>query len=203
MTWGGVRVKEKPVALPLSADQLRARLNLLPTGDDDEDAADALLLADMCAAAVAEIDGPDGVGFAMMRQTWALSLDGFAPVITLPGAPITAVQAVRYLGADGAWVDLDPARYRVALGRDPVRLVPVGAGWPAVPSGPGVVEVLYELGADDPADLDRGLVTAVAMLTAHYFANREAVAIGGGAAVEVPLGVQRALDRVARGKVAG
>lgn len=203
MIWGGVRVKTKPVALPLTAADLRLRLRVAATGDEATDQIDDGLLEDFCAAAVAEIDGPHGIGIAMMRQTWALTLDRFAPVIKLPGWPVQAVQAVRYLGTDGAWADLDPARYRVALGAEPVRIVPVGAGWPSLAAGPAVVEIIYDLGAEDPADLDRGLVTAVAMLAGHYHENREAVVIGGGGAVEVPLGVQRALDRHARGTVSG
>jgi len=201
--WGRVKVSVPPAALPLTAAGLRIRLRVMVTGDDTDDAADEALLEDMCAAAVAEVDGPDGIGVAMMRQTWALSLDGFAPVIGLPGAPVAAVVSVRYLDPAGVWQDLDAARYRVALGSDPARLVPIGLGWPAVLHGPDVVEILYALGADDAALVDQGLVTAVAMLAGHYWENREAVVVGGGAAVEVPLGVQRALNRHRRGRVAG
>lgn len=203
MIWGGVRVKARPVALPLTAAELRLRLRVAVTGDDALDAADEGLLEALCAAAVAEIDGPHGIGIALMRQTWVVTLDRFAHVLTLPGWPIVSVVAIRTLDPAGSWVDLDPARYRVALAGDVARIVPVGAGWPGVMAGPGVIEIEYDLGAEDPADLDQGLVTAVAMLTGHYHENREAVVVGGGAAVEVPLGVQRALDRHARGRVAG
>lgn len=200
--WGGVKVKTKPIAPPLTADQLRIRCRLPETGDAADDAADAALLDDLCGAAVAMIDGPDGIGFAMMRQAWTLTVNGFAPVMFLPGAPIVTVDEIRYLDDVGAWVTVDPARYRAALGFDPVRIVPQGDGWPSVPAGQGMVQIDYSLGASDAAEVDMGLTTAVAMLVAHYFENREAVTIGG-AAVEVPLGVQRALDRHRRGGVAG
>lgn len=198
--FAGVVVKTRPVALPLDADQLRLRLNVDRGGDALRDAAEDDLLLGFCAAGVSDIDGPDGVGFAMLRQTWTLTRDDFAPVICLPGAPVVSVSEVRFLDADFEWQVVDPARYRLALGVEPVRLVPIGDGWPSVASGPGVVAIDYLLGVPDVADLDQSLITAVAMLAGHYFENREAVVVGA-ISNELPLGPRRILERYMRGRV--
>ena len=190
--WGGVTVKNKPAALPLSVADLKARLHI---DHDDED----VQLDQMLRAAVDEIDGPAGIGFAMMAQTWTLALDGFAAEIKLPGAPVASVSEVRYLDAAGAWQVVDAATYRLVLGMDPARLVLApGKSWPGAVMGRAVVEIDYALGEAMAADVAPGLVTAVAMLAGHYYENREAVLAGGGAPVEVPLGVRHILARYSR-----
>lgn len=192
--WGQVTIKTPAAVLPLTAADLRARLNI-------DDATGDPLLVDFIRAAVSEVDGPAGIGVAIMAQTWTLTLDRLPARITLPGAPVTGVSAIRYLDATGAWVVIPAASYRLAAGSEPARIVLApGASWPAVAPGAGVVEVDYQLGAATAAAADPGLVTAVAMLAGHYFENREAVA-AGVTLTEAPLGARHILERHRRGVV--
>ncbi|QBR35404.1 hypothetical protein ETW23_03870 [Leisingera sp. NJS201] len=192
--WASVTIKSAG-ALPLSAEELRDRLRIDTAAEDD-------LLAAFLAAGASEIDGPDGAGVAMMAQTWTRTLDGWAQEIVLPGWPVTGVSEIRYLDPEGNQQTLaHAAAFRVVLGRDPARLVrKPGAPLPALLSGPGVVEVDYTLGRTDAAEVDAGLVAALALLAGHFYENREATA--PGQVVEVPLGARHILDRFRRGVVA-
>lgn len=194
--WGSVKIKTKPAALPISLADMKLRLRV------DDDAQDALI-TDLINTAVGMIDGPDGIGVAIMSQTWTLALDCFSRVIELPGGPITSVSAVRYLDAAGDWQTVDAATYRLVKSQEPARLVlATGQVWPACATGFGVVEVDYILGVADVVDAEPALVTAVALLVGNYFENREAVVVGV-ASGELPLGVRHILNARRRGVVAG
>ena len=194
--WASVTVKTPPEALPLTAADLRDRLRI---DDPTEDA----ILGDFLVGAAAEIDGPHGIGVALMAQTWTLTIDKFRPDIALPGWPITGVAEIRYLDPDGAAQIVPPADYRLAIIGEAGRLVPSPtATWPATLAGPGVIEIDYTLGRDSSAEVDGGLITALALLAGHYYENREAVIVGTNAS-ETPLGVVHILNRYRRGLVAG
>lgn len=194
MSWSSVRVTS-PGLLPLQAADLRTRLRIDTASEDDA-------LAAFLAAAASDIDGPDGAGVAMMAQTWTRTLDGWAGDLCLPGWPVTGVAEIRYLDRDGDWQVLDhAAAFRLVLSPEPARLVrrPGAPALPALQAGPGTVEVDYTLGRATAADVDQGLVTALALIAGHYFENREATA--PGEVREVPLGAQHILARFRRGRV--
>lgn len=207
--WASVQVKTAG-ALPLAAADLRARLRI-------DTAAEDALLGEFLAAAASRIDGPDGVGVAMMAQTWTLTLDrwpwaaagarafcgtGWPVAVDLPGWPVTGVSEIRYIDPDGVVQILDhAATFRQVLGTDPARLVKKpGATFPAVLTGQGVIEIDYTLGRADAAEVDAGLITALALLAGHYYENREASTPGRVQAL--PMGVEYILARFARGVVA-
>lgn len=192
--WGSVQVKTAG-ALPLSAADMRARLRI-------DDPAEDGLLDDFLAAAASRIEGPDGIGVALMAQTWTRIVDDWAPEIALPGWPVTGVAEIRYLDQDGATQTLDhAAAFRLVAGDHPARLVrKPGASLPALLSGGGVVEIDYELGRAQEGQVDAGLLTALALMAGHYYENREATA--PHQVRELPLGVEPILARFQRGMVA-
>ncbi len=194
--WSRVTVKTKPALLPIPAAVLADRLRV-------DDAAEHGEIEGFLIEALAGIDGPDGIGVAVMAQVWTLTLDRLSPEIDLPGWPVTGVAEIRYLDADGAWQVIAPALYRVVPGVEPARLVLArGAAWPAIPAGRGVVQIDYTLGAEDPADAEAGLVSAAALIAGHLYEHRSAVQTGAEAR-EVPLGAAYALSRYRRCLVAG
>lgn len=191
--WASVTIKSKG-ALPLTAADLRDRLRIDTTSED-------ALLDEFLAAAAASIEGPDAVGLALMTQTWTLTLDAWAREIALPGWPVTGVSEIRYFDAAGDQLVLDhAAAFRLVAGSDPARLVRrPGVSLPALMPGPGVVEIDYTLGRALAADVDPGLVTALALLAGHYYENREATT--PAPVKELPLGVEHILARFRRGVV--
>lgn len=190
--WANVTVSVPPASRPISLDDMKTRLAV---DHDDHDE----LIAALLDAAVATIDGPSGIGVAMMAQDWVLSLDRFPAAIVLPGAPVTSVQEVAYTDGEGVDQVLDPSGWTAVLGGEPARVVPAfGQAWPATRAVPQAVRVTYRLGAADAADVPADLVTATALLAAHFYAHREAV-VPGGAAAPLPLGASWIMARHRRG----
>ncbi len=188
--WAAVKIKT-PCAVPLTVELLADMLRL--DVDDEND-----LLRQYLSAAASEIEGPDGWGVALGAQVWTLTLNRLPEQIILPGWPVTGVSQIRYMDRTGAVQVLDhAAHYRLVRGLDPARLVRTsGAALPFVLPEVGAVEVDYNLGHADPADVDPALMTALGMLAGHFFENREATTAAKLA--EVPLGVSHIRNRFAR-----
>ena len=192
--WTGVSVVAKPTGELIAPAKLKARLRIDHPDDD-------ALLTDLLAGAVSLIDGPNGIGYAMMRQTWRLSLDCFPFRITLPGAPVKSVVSIRYLDADGVEQTLAQENYRVDVDREPARVEPAyGLAWPATRHVSGAVKVDYLVGEEAAADVVPALIDAVCMIVAHRHANREAVALDKQA-IEMPMGAAQILREFMRCRV--
>ena len=148
------------------------------------------------------VDGPAGIGVAMMAQSWTATLDGFGTDLRLAGAPITGVTEIRFLDRDLTWQVVPVETYRVILGQEPARIVLApAASWPRPVAGVGTVQVDYTLGADTREGVHPALLGALRLLVGHFYEHREAVAAGITLA-EVPLGVRHILDGHRRGVVA-
>ncbi|MDX0597152.1 phage gp6-like head-tail connector protein [Sinorhizobium medicae] len=158
--------------------------------DDDAD------ITSMIAAAEASIEGANGVGIALLSQTWRLSLDHFPYQIIVPLGPVTAVTSVTY--RDGSDVEQSVPGLRYDLDQQPLRIWPArDASWPSVACEPGAVKITFECGYQT---LPQDLRWALLLLVGHFYENREAVADGGLA--ELPLGVASILERYRVGRVA-
>lgn len=203
--WRGVTVSQKPApdALPLSVEKMAHRLRVHDLSDQTDPVvvAERDLIAELIRAAVAMVDGPDGRGYALMRQTWAKVFDHLHGDLLLPGAPIKAVDLVELRDPDGVWQDIPPTDYDADFAVEPAVIRMNNSRVTPGASGRSGVRVIYRLGEDDPADLDQAAVGAVAMLVAHWYANREAV-LTGSIASEIPWGVETMLSRISRRQAA-
>ncbi len=178
--WHGVAVIQKPGLLPVDLQEVKHRLRIDAPDDDS-------LLTKLIKGAVARIDGPGGIGYAMMQQTWRKSFDCFPSTIYLPGAPVKSVVAIKYLDSDGIEQTLDPTDYRVDVLSEPVRVVPAyGLSWPTVRDVIGSVYVDYLLGEESDSAVEPDLIDAVCLLVGHRYENREAAVVGVSAG-ELPL----------------
>lgn len=145
---------------------------------DDEDA----LIGQLRDAAVGQVERVSGV--ALASGEWLWSMRWFPSRVDLPMGPVTALGDVTYYDSEGA-----PQTYADA------RLVG-GSVYPAVN---GVFPTAYDYAAVEftagltSADEAPELVAAAKLLLGHYYANREAVAVGSSP-VELPLGVQSLID---------
>ncbi|MDX0413916.1 hypothetical protein GOC69_24220 [Sinorhizobium medicae] len=158
--------------------------------DDDAD------IAAMVAAAEAFIEGPNGIGIALLSQTWRLSLDYFPCEIVVPLGPVTGVTSVTY--RDEAGVEQSVTGLRYDLDQQPLRIWSArDTSWPSVACEPGVVKVTFVCGHQT---LPQDLRWALLLLVGHFHENREAVADGGLS--ELPLGVASILERYRVGRVA-
>lgn len=192
--WNGISIAAKPTGELIALAKLKSRLRV---DMDDDDG----LLADFLKGAIARIDGPAGIGYALMEQTWRKSMDCFPWCITLPGAPIKSVTSIKYLDSAGTEQTLPATDYRVDLDCEPVRIEPAyGLSWPSTRHVIGAVKVDYVLGEADAGNVLPDLVDAVCLIVAHRYENREAV-VTDSAAHELPLGVQWIFNEHSRGHV--
>lgn len=192
--WHGITVVEKPTGELITLAKLKQRLRI-DHDDDDE------LLGDLLKQAIARVDGPTGIGVAMMKQTWRKSLDRFPARILLPGSPVKQVTKITYVDSAGVTQEIQSAAYRCDVTSEPARVEAVyGTSWPPTQDIIGAVSVEYELGQDDAAEVLPDLVAAVCMIVAHWHLTRGAVTDGN--LKEVPLGAQWILDEHSRSHVA-
>lgn len=173
---------EEPVSLPAAKLHLRV----------DGDAEDALIGA-LIVAARQHVEAY--CARALVTQTLRLTADAFPPagrVLRLPRSPAAEVAGVEFVGADGVPRTWDPGLYQVDTTSEPARLLPApGTGWPATRRQMEAVTVTYRAG-QPAATVPRAITTAMLLLVGHWYANREAVSVGG-TVTEQPLTVEMLL----------
>lgn len=156
---------------------------------------DDALLADLLASAIAFVDGPNGIGFALASQQWQFECDSFPAVFRVPAWPVLSVESVGYFDPAGAWQVVAPADYTVIRPGYPALVYPrAGTSWPATSPEPGSVRLLLTLGhATNRASIPADIRGAVKMLAAHWYRNPEAYS--DRTQIEVPLGCSAVLAK--------
>jgi uncharacterized phiE125 gp8 family phage protein len=146
-----------PDSLPVSVDEARAHLMVADDSQDD-------YIYGLIAAATAMIDGPHGIGIALLPQTYEYSLNGLWP-FTIPIYPVMSIDKIEWL--DRNEVAHSSTAFRVnrrcthAIVRHDIRGDILEES----------VVVTFTAGHETiPADLRQ----AILMLVGHFFENREA-----------------------------
>ncbi|CUI04682.1 hypothetical protein BN2497_4141 [Janthinobacterium sp. CG23_2] len=86
-------------------------------------------------------------GRTLIKQTWQTALPAFDDAIRLEGAPLIAVQSVKYYDAGNVLQTLAPEAYYADAVTEPSYIVPAGgAAWPATYARPNAVIVEYTCG---------------------------------------------------------
>lgn len=140
----------------------------------EEDTPDLPIIQEYIAAAQAYLDGPNGVlGRALITQTWALSLDCFSPILTLPLPPHHQVLSVSYLAENLSSQEVDSARYMLSPGSQGSRLLPVhGQSWPSTDSYVDSVTVRFVTGyGPAPADIPAPIRQAGYLIVSDLYEN--------------------------------
>jgi len=166
--WSRLSLVSGPAVQPISIADVKARFGV-DAGDWDQ------RLSGFIAAAVGEIDGPNGIGVALITQTWRLALDAWCSEIVLPLGPVQSVLSVTYVDAAGVTQTLDPSGYGLDLTRRPARLRPAwGAAWPAHRGDPGEIQVTFKAGfGDTAATVPKDLAAALELLVDHFFEDAD------------------------------
>lgn len=180
--WSGVKVTTPPSSLPVTVAEAKAWLRVDHSEEDS-------LVETILRAAIARVDGPHGIGWGMMQQTWTVSLDTFPDAILLPGAPIKSVSSVTYVDSAGTTQTMDEDSYRVYIGGDQPTITPAyGLSWPPTRDVSGAVAIAYVVGESSAASVPADLKTAIMLLVGNFYQNREAST--NGTANELPFGVE-------------
>lgn len=176
-----VVVQPQPVVTWAEAD---AHLRL--DGDDLQQA----YVESLIAAAMAHVDGPNGIlGRSVGAQTLELRTCGFPrSSLILPYGPVGTIESVKYLDLAGVEQTLDEGLFE--LTGDVLRLAH-GQAWPSPRGDAECVRIRYTAGWET-ADVPAPIKAAILLLVGHWFANREGVTTGQ-AAIETPMAVDRLL----------
>ena len=170
--WAALTRVTAPALMPVTLDEAKQQCHVDHSDDD-------ALLTRMIDAAVAMIDGPDGIGHCMIAQAWSRVIDCWQSRIVLPLGPVSAVTAITYLDSDGVSQTLNSALYRLVKSVRPAFIERAyGASWPAHRAVSYPISIAFTAGVATAAEVDAGLRHAVFMLVGHWYANRETVTIG-------------------------
>lgn len=150
---------------PVSVAEAKVRLRI--DGDDEDDD-----LALMLSAARSMCE--QRTGRAVAESVYELRIDAFpAGEIRLMWAPITAVESIAYIDADGAEQTLSPTLYALDGHSEPGWILAAnGTDWPETYDAANAVTVRYTAGygAECPAELKQWILLQVG----HWYRNREA-----------------------------
>lgn len=193
------RLTTAPAANVVSLEEAKAHARL---DAPEEDA----LLAGFIATAAARLDGFDGIlGRALLTQTWAADLPGFpkGDMIRLPLGPAQSITSITYFDSGGASQTFGANNYRLHEDRHgPFVRLASGSTWPDTETRDDAVTITWAAGyGDNPGDVPEPLRTAIALIAAHLFENREATATADLA--ELPLGAADLIAPYRRGPVRG
>lgn len=185
--WTGLKRTIAPSATPITLIDLSAWLRLdLP--------AESGLLEQLIQDVVDYIEGPNGIGIALMPQTWEMQLDGFpACCIEIPLTPVRRIESIAYVDTEGGSQVLD--EFQADVVSQPAKILPAyGASWPPTRCLLNAVTVTFTAGYDPvPGDLRR----AVMLLAAHWFEHRTA---STEPIYQIPFGVDHILDKYRVGR---
>jgi uncharacterized phiE125 gp8 family phage protein len=184
--WNRLERVSAPVTEVITTAEAKAHCRVDHTDDDD-------LISRLIRAARECIDGPHGIGIAMVAQQWTLSLDGMPPCIWIPMGPVLSIDSITYLDDGGSRQMLASDGYSWRKELFGARIKPPYNGtWPTVRCDYDSVQVTFTAGYpgtnDSPASLDEvpeALRQAMLMLIGHWYANRETTIIG-----EIPAELQ-------------
>lgn len=152
-----------PAATPVSLDEARAHCKA--------DTADDTLLQVYLDAAVAHVDGAEGVlGRCLVTQTWDYKLDAFPETIKVPLPILASVTSISYVDADGDTQTMSASDYRVS-GQ---RITPGDAGWPATDDVTHAVTVRFVAGYGLAVAVPAAIKAAILLYVGDLYANREA-----------------------------
>jgi uncharacterized phiE125 gp8 family phage protein len=182
MNYDRLKLVTAPSTTVVSVDEVKAQLNI--THDDDD-----ALITSLIAVATAHVEGPAGIGVALLTQTWRMSLDRLPCRFNLPLGPVQSVTGITYLDEAGAAQTLAASLYSLDTDHTPaVVYIKPHTTLPVTWAVPGAVKVTFVTGyGDDPADVPAGLRQAIIIFAAYLFENRESG--------EVPSVVEALLDR--------
>lgn len=162
----GLRLVTPPTAEPVSLEEAKAHLRVEHDADD-------VLISAQIAAAREWAEGFTGSRF--LEQTWDVTLRGWpSSPYRIPVGPVGAVSSVTYRTSDGSTALVPPETYR--LDWEDLFLTR-GASWPVGPA-PDEVTLRVVVGSATVQGVSTMVRQAILVLVGHWYANREAVAIG-------------------------
>jgi len=195
--WNRLRRTTAPSGDIVTLDQAKAHLRVDFADDDD--------IQDMIYEAVNVIDGPKGIGVALLPQSWVMSLDIWPNgSIIIPLGPIISVDSIIYIDPNGNEQTLDTSLYVYDLDTEPLYINRAfGVAWPASRYQIGSIKVNFTAGYANADAIPSDFKRALKLLIGHWYKNREAV-VGiesRDTPNDMPFAVESILERYRAGRI--
>ena len=182
-SWLDLKRTAAPTTPILYLSDAKAHLQVPHTEDDHY----ITLLVD---SATAFVEGPFGIGYALITQTWRMTVesDGHGHSLAIPLNPVQDIVSITVEDDDGDITTIDPATYRFDTDLNPC-IVKFKAGVPK-----GKIKITFVAGfGTEPEDVPGDLRAAVMLLVRHWYENRSAAQ--DYTLNDAPLGVTAILDK--------
>jgi uncharacterized phiE125 gp8 family phage protein len=189
MSWDRLALVTPPSQGVITLAEAKAHLH-------EEDSDSDTVIAGMISAAQSMVEGPNGIGIALLTQTWRLNLDCWphGPIwpnarINLFLSPVKKVSSVKYIDLAGTEQTLDTADYKVNVEASPAHIERgYNRIWPPARRETAAIKVEFIAGyGDAPSDIPQAIKAAMLLMVGHLYQNREATA--ANTLAEMPLGV--------------
>jgi len=183
----GYRIVTGPAAEPVTRAEAKLWLRVEDYGSPAAHPDDALIDA-LIEAARQYVERY--INAAIVDQTVEVAYDSFAPEMLLPFGGATSITSVKYQDADDVEQTASSALYIFDSHSSPKRVVlAYGQSWPDALAERNAVKVTYQAGDNSsPQDVDERIKTAIKLLVADYYENREAKIVGVSVAVNQAVG---------------
>lgn len=176
-------------ALPVAG--LRDHLRLGTGFEMAEDTTENTALAGFLRAAIATIEGRTGK--VLLTRQYRMQLAGWRDGAgqPLPLAPVSSIERVELIDADGDAHLVEPGAYRLLADMQRPMLMPIGSLLPQ-PAADGAVSIVFSAGFGPYWDsLPADLAQAVLLLAARYHEDRSYE----GSPAAMPFGVSALIER--------
>jgi uncharacterized phiE125 gp8 family phage protein len=168
-----------PAALPVSVAEAKTHMRVTGTADDT-------IIALYLNAAIALAE--QYLQRKLITQTWKMYLDLWPSIINVHFGDLQSVTHVKYFDIDDTEATYSSASYYVDTVSIPGRILrKSGYAWPSVALRvDNPIEIQFITGyGDDSTDVPDDIRSAVLMLTAHFYENREMFLVSSMSAVTV------------------
>ena len=131
---------------------------------------------------------------SLINTTFTLKLDAFPVEIRTPRSPLSSVTSITHIDCDGNSQTVATSVYDVDTDTEPGRIfLKFDQSWPDTREINNAVTVTHVVGYGAAASaIPEDLVSAVLMLMAHYYEQREPVVVGTITA-KIPMSVESLL----------
>lgn len=172
--WTQLQRVTPPIQQTVTLAEAKGQLRVEHSDDD-------VLISRLVDVATELLDGPEGLGMALMPQTWRLVLPGFPSELLVPLQPVTAITSIQYVDPAGATQTFAAANYRLftAAVDAEVELVS-GASWPATDGRRAAVTVTFTCGFADIASVPPSLRHAILLMVGTLYETRESETVAVG-----------------------
>jgi uncharacterized phiE125 gp8 family phage protein len=174
------------MADPVSLADMKLHLRIESAVEDDDD-----LITSLITAATKWCE--DYQGRKYVTQTVVEKFDAFPEVFRPLYVPLIAVTSIGYTDEDGNGQTVESSVYDVDTTSERGRIaLAYSQSWPSIRDVVNAVTLTYTAGYGDASAVPDTIKTAIKLLVAHWYENREAVVIGAAPA-SLPIGIDALL----------